>query len=268
MNSPRPGLVDSHAHLDSEQFGDEVDEVIARAVDAGVTRIINIGYRPTRWKTTIDLAARFPDLIDVTFGLHPHHAEEWSPETERELRALLAARRPLAIGEIGLDFNRNLNPPELQANVFRRQVAIAVEFGLPVVIHQRDAEDTLIEILRQFPSSLACVLHCYEGSTNVANFAIERGYYLGIGGLITRSKSVALRESVTKIPRELLLLETDAPYLVPAKVKNQRNEPAYLVRTAETLSALIGVTLSELSSLTAANAERVFGSPGAVHRMA
>lgn len=258
MISEAPPLIDTHAHLDSEQFGNEVAEIIARARTANVVRIVNIGYRLARWETTLALADRFPEIA-FTLGLHPHHAEEWSDETERLLCEYLTLHRPIAVGEIGLDFNRNLNPPHVQEQVFRRQLAIAAEFGLPVVIHQRDAENEVLAVLRETPKSLACVLHSFEGSTKLADFATDRGYLLGVGGIMTRAKSTSLREVLRTVPLELLVLETDSPYLVPAKVKHQRNEPANVARIAENLSTLHGVSIDDLAKVTTNNAERVFG---------
>jgi TatD DNase family protein len=254
----RERLVDSHAHLDDEQFESDVDEVIERARAAGIGRIINVGYRSERWPTTIGLAARHP-IVAFTLGLHPHHADEWNESVENDLLTLLRKRRPVAVGEIGLDYVRNSVPPDRQAKVFRRQLEIADQASLPVVIHQRGAETDLIEILAAVPASLACILHSFDGTALLAAFAVERGYYVGVGGLMTRSKSNGLREVLKRVPLELLLLETDSPYLVPSKVKSRRNEPANLVEIADSLSALLGMPQDDVVGVTTRNAERAFG---------
>lgn len=254
----RPVLIDTHAHLDDEQFAGDVDEVIGRAATIGIGRIVNIGYRPARWETTLALADRFP-IVAFTLGLHPHHAEEWSEGCEARLRHLVASRRPVAIGEIGLDYNRNANPAEVQRRVFLRQLELASDVGLPVVIHQRDAEQDVSAILHGLPANVACVLHSFDGSAELATFAIERGYMLGVGGLMTRSKSQPLRDVLAQVPLDNLLLETDSPYLVPAGVKNRRNEPTALVQVAESLSSLLGIPQHEVVDATTANAQRIFG---------
>lgn len=253
-----PIFIDTHAHLDDDQFGVDVGAVMERAAAAGVGRIINIGYRPERWKTTLSLAERFPGIA-FTFGLHPHHVDEWSPEVEADLRWLLEERRPIAVGEIGLDYFRNRHPPVAQARVFTRQLDIALEFKLPVVIHQRSASDDLVAILRTTSSDLVCVLHSFDGTVELAELAFERGYFLGAGGLMTRAGSAHVRDVLARAPRQSLVLETDAPYLVPAGVKERRNEPAYLPVIAEQLANLIEIDPPALIEMCTENAQRAFG---------
>ena len=252
-------FVDTHAHLDDEQFAGDVEDVIERAASAGVERIINIGYRPERWRSTLALAAQFP-LVAFTLGLHPHHAVEWSPHVKSDLRAMLNSEQPVALGEIGLDYFRNLSPAERQQEVFTSQLELALEFNLPVVIHQRQAEQDLMRILEQSPADLVCVLHSFEGSEELASFAYERGYYLGAGGLMTRASAVGVRRVLQSAPLDRLLLETDSPYLVPAGIKNRRNEPANVASVARTLAELRNTDLETIARSTTTNAERLFGS--------
>ncbi|MCC6792286.1 MAG: TatD family hydrolase, partial [Thermomicrobiales bacterium] len=146
MTASTSRLIDTHAHLDDDQFVGDLDGVIERAAAAGVERIINIGYRPARWHSTLALADRYP-MISFALGLHPHHVEEWNPEVESALVKLLHERRPVALGEIGLDYYRNLNPRDQQIHVFERQLGIAAELQLPVIIHQRHAEQDLMHVL-------------------------------------------------------------------------------------------------------------------------
>jgi TatD DNase family protein len=258
VSNQRPAIIDTHAHLDDDQFGAEVGLVIERAIAAGVRRIINIGYRPERWRTTLELADRFPE-VTFTLGLHPHHVEEWSPTVEAELCRLLVDRKPVAIGEIGLDYFRNLNPAASQRRVFERQLELATKFGLPVVIHQRSAERDLCDVLRAAPPDLVCVLHSFDGTNELAKLAEERGYFIGVGGLMTRESSSELRNVLKSIPTELFLLETDTPYLVPVGVKYRRNEPANLTVIAERLAELVGMNVDQVIMLTTKNAERAFG---------
>jgi TatD DNase family protein len=252
-------LIDTHAHLDDDQFAGDIDSVIGRAVEAGVERIVNIGYRPERWRTTLALAARFP-TVAFTLGLHPHHTDEWSPDLQRTLRALLASERPLAVGEIGLDYYRNLSPANIQIEAFSRQLELASEFRLPVVIHQRGAEQDLMRVLEDAPNGLACVLHSFDGTVELAAFAMERGYFLGVGGLMTRASGEGVRDVLRTSPLDRLLLETDSPYLVPVGVKNRRNEPANIAIVLQRLAELRGVEVKELAAITTTNAEQFFGT--------
>ena len=257
MTKETPALIDTHAHLDDEQFSDDLTEVVGRASAAGVDQIVNVGYRPARWKTTLALANRFPH-IRYALGLHPHHADEWSDETESELLRLLRIEQPLALGEIGLDYFRNLTPPELQKIAFRRQLQIASEMKLPVIIHQRAAESDLIDILKETPADLVCVLHSFDGTHELASFAFDRGYLLGVGGLMTRKSADAVREIVRDYPLDRLLLETDSPYLVPSGLESRRNEPANIAVIAGDLAELRGVPLASVERATTESARRVF----------
>jgi TatD DNase family protein len=251
-------LIDTHAHLDDRQFDADLDGVIERAIDAGVARIINVGYRPASWKTTLALAER-TSIVAFTFGLHPHHADEWSESTRSDLRALLSANRPVALGEIGLDYFRNLSSKADQARVFTDQLDIAAEFKLPVVIHQRDAEQDLMHILERHDAGLVCVLHSFDGTFDLADFATERGYCLGVGGLMTRASATVVRDVIKTTQMNRLLIETDSPFLVPARLKNRRNEPANVALVAEQLARLLDVPVPQVVDATTTNAERVFG---------
>jgi TatD DNase family protein len=252
-------FVDTHAHLDDEQFAQDLPDLLQRAHLAGVRKIVNIGYRPARWRTTRELAERYPAVL-CAFGLHPHHCEEWSPEVRQELLALLETNRPVALGEIGLDLFRNLNPIERQIDVFEEQLRIAKEARLPVIIHQRGAEAELMRVLARTPPELVCVLHSYDGSSELAHFAIQRGYYFGAGGLMTRGGSIEVRAVLKSVALDRLLLETDAPYLVPTGVKNRKNEPANLPVIARFLADLRETSVEEIAFATTRNAERLFRS--------
>jgi TatD DNase family protein len=253
-----PSLIDTHAHLDDDQFAGDVGDVIERAILAGVRRIINIGYRPERWQSTLELAGRYP-ILAYSLGLHPHHAEEWSPAVEAELIRLIHTKRPVALGEIGLDYYRNFNPPDVQQRVFARQLEIASELRLPVVIHQRHAEQDLMHLLATAPAGMVCVLHSFDGSSELADFAIDRGYFIGVGGLMTRAGSTELRNVLAQVPLDRILVETDSPYLVPAGIKNRRNEPVNVAIVANRLAELLESPTAEVAAATVRNAQYVFG---------
>lgn len=252
-----PSFVDTHAHLDDESFGGEVDAVIARAAAVGVGRIINIGYRPAVWRTTVALAKTHPS-IRLTLGLHPNHADEDADPLWAELRRLIHEARPVAIGEIGLDYYHDYASKATQLRVFDRQLALADELQLPVVIHQREAEHDLRGFLRERGGRVPWVLHSFDGSRRFADEALAAGCYLGVGGLMTRAGATGLRELLKSVPLDRLLLETDSPYLVPRGVKNRRNEPANIPLVAEALAALHDQPIEEIARRTTANAEQAF----------
>jgi len=259
MTSPgsKHSFIDTHAHLDDESFEGEIDAIVARAKAVGVDRIVNIGYRPARWRTTLALAQKHPQ-IRFTVGLHPNHADEDAEPLWTELRRLINETRPIAIGEIGLDYYRDYASKATQLRVFDRQLALADDMKLPVVIHQRDAEDDLFGFLRQRTGGVPWILHSFDGSERLADEALATGCYLGVGGLMTRAGSAALRAILKDAPLDRLMLETDSPYLVPRGVKNRRNEPANIPLIAEALAVFRGAPLEEIALQTTANAERVF----------
>jgi TatD DNase family protein len=252
-----PSFVDTHAHLDDSQFEHDVDDVIERANVAGVTRIVNIGYEPDRWNSTIKLAQKFP-CISFTLGLHPSESEQYSPQLINELGDLATKTGAVAIGEIGIDLYREGPDFALQRISFEAQLALAHELNLPVVIHQRAASDDVLKVLSKFPSTLRCILHSFEGNQELLRFGMNRGYLLGIGGLMTRRSSEPLRKLIEEIPLELLLLETDSPYLIPAGAEGRRNEPANIPRIADTLSALLDISLLDVADTTSRNAIEIF----------
>ena len=252
-----PRLVDSHCHLDEPVFDADRARVLAAARAAGADRLINIGYRPGRWSSTAALTAE--PGVDCTFGVHPQHADEWSTVTEDTLRGQLAHPRARALGEIGLDYVRDGPPAVAQRRAFADQLALAVALDVPVVIHQRAAEDDLMDVLARSAQPRAVVLHSFDGSHRLAAFALDRGYRFGVGGLITRTGSANLRKIVAELPLERLLLETDSPYLTPSGVKDRRNQPANVARVAAFLADLKRASLDEIATTTTANAEAVFG---------
>ncbi len=250
--------VDTHAHLDDPAFDLDRERVIAAAVAAGVTRIVNIGYRPARWTSTVALAHRHPQIA-VAIGLHPHHADEFDAGTVDRVRDTIASARAVALGEIGLDYVRDGPPPAVQRAAFEAQLDLAVRLDIPIVIHQRAAEPDLIAVLAGFPRLPRLVLHSFDGSQRLADLGLERGWVFGVGGLATRASADALRTVLATIPLTRLVLETDAPYLVPAGIKDRRNVPANLPQVASRLAPVWGVTAGELAAATTDTAVSFFG---------
>jgi TatD DNase family protein len=250
-------FVDTHAHLDDDQFGDDVAGVIERATGAGVTRVVNIGYEPVRWKTTIKLAQSFP-CISFSLGLHPTESEQFSPQLINEMGELAARSGAAAIGEVGIDLFRKGPSIALQRTSFEAQLALARDLNLPVVIHQRAGADEVLDVLSRFPSTIRCILHSFEGNEDLLRFGVSRGYYFGIGGLMTRRNSESLRILIKEIPLDLMLLETDSPYLIPAGAQGKRNEPVNIPRIADALSKLLDIPLSEIADTTSRNSIEIF----------
>ncbi|MDQ3411610.1 MAG: TatD family hydrolase [Chloroflexota bacterium] len=253
-----PAFIDTHAHLDDPAFDHDRDEVLFEAAANGVRRVINVGYRPDRWRSTIALSHRYP-LAAHMLGLHPQHADEWSARTESDLMLLLQTTSPVAIGEIGLDYFRAGPSPELQAVAFNRQLTLAVELGLPAVIHQRAAEEDLISVLTKASQGSQVLLHSYEGTNRLANLVNDRGFYVGVGGLATRAGSEALRQVLRRISLDRVVLETDSPYLSPAGSAVRRNTPATIPLIAGRLAPIWDVDQAAFAAATTSNAERLFG---------
>jgi TatD DNase family protein len=260
-------IIDSHAHLDDAAFDADRDQVIASSRSAGIERIINIAYRPAGWEASRQLKERYSE-IEVSIGLHPQYADEFDSTLHVELREAITSQRPVAIGETGFDFSRvGPSQPE-QERAFRAQLEIALTEQLPVVIHQRSAADALVDELERWPELPVLVLHSFDGNDRLTSWAIERGCYVGVGGLATRRASSALRELLASVPVSQLLLETDAPYLAPPGIQSRRNEPAYLCQIARILAPNWGMTAGELAFATTTNARSVFKLPDPVSQTA
>jgi len=248
---------DTHCHLNHEQLLPEWEAALFRAQQAGVQRLIVIGYDLPSSERAVQLAENSPALW-AAVGIHPHDAAQCTPDTLARLRELSQHPRVIAIGEIGLDFYRDLVPHEAQYEALHAQLALAQERGLPVILHCREAYDPLLDVLAQYPR-VRGVLHCFSGTQAHAERGLALGYFLGIGGVVTFKNAENLRAIVQAMPRERLLLETDAPYLTPHPYRGKRNEPAYLPLIAQTVANLWNLSLEKLSALTEANVDAFLG---------
>ena len=253
-------LVDSHCHLDDAQFAGDRTAVIERARIAGIEYLLAIGTGdgPPDLSAAVRLAEEYP-FIYATVGVHPNDAPKIDDHTFAHLESLLEHPKVRAIGEIGLDYHWGV-PKDLQAQAFVRQLAIAKEASMPIVIHTREAWDDTLEILRSNWAStgLSCVMHCFTGDAQQARTCLDLGFYLAFGGVTTFPKSTAIREACCLTPPDRLLIETDAPYLAPVPFRGKRNEPAFAVHTAAVIADLRGITVDSLASQTTQNFERVF----------
>jgi TatD DNase family protein len=252
-------LIDSHCHLDFPQFDADRDEVLARSAAAGVTALVNPGADLESSRRAVALAERYT-AIYAAVGVHPHDAATLDGPALVELRQLAAHPKVVAIGEIGLDYYRDLSPRDRQRAAFEAQLALAAELDLPVIVHQREAAADVLAALRAWAGGghPGCVLHAFGGEEATADEAVAQGFYLGIGGPLTYQNARRLPEIVPHLPLERLLLETDAPYLPPHPYRGQRNEPAYLALVAHRLAELRGLPLETLTSQVTENTGRAF----------
>ena len=252
-----PPIIDTHTHLDDEAFRDDQDAVIRDSRAVGVRGFINIGYSPETWESSRVLQFQHPD-IDLALGLHPQHAARFTPELGRDLSRAIRDCGAIGIGEIGFDFSRSRPSFDEQERAFRGQLEIVSREGLPAIIHQRDAGLALIAELDRWPALAPIVLHSFDGTSELSAWALERGCYIGIGGLATRRNSDALRALLSGMPVDRLLLETDSPYLSPPGA-DKRNTPANLPTIATMLAPLWNLNGEELCRATFANAVDLFG---------
>jgi len=248
---------DTHCHLNHPDLYPEWRDALFRAQQSGVQRLILIGYDVESSRRAVELASQ-SDALYAAVGIHPHDAVQCDADALATLRELAQQPRVVAIGEIGLDFYRDLSPRKAQYEAFYAQMQLAQSLGLPVILHCRDAYDELLGVLAEYPD-VRGVLHCFSGMAAHAQRGLELGYFIGIGGVITFKNAEPLRAIVQSMPRDRLLLETDAPYLAPHPYRGTRNEPAHLPIIAQQVAALWEVPLETLSELTEANVARVFG---------
>lgn len=249
-------FIDTHVHLNGKDLGSDVAGVIARAEAEDVREFIVIGYDLKSSARAVDLA-NSDSRIWAVVGVHPHDAKEWSDETASRLRTWAANPRVVAIGEIGLDFYRDLSPRPLQYEAFRAQLTLAKETGLPVVIHCRDAYPETMDLLEAEAGETTIILHCFAGDRRHAERAWERGWLLGVGGTVTYKKNEALREIVRDAPQQSLVLETDAPYLSPEPLRGRfPNEPARIPLIAACIAATREETTERVAAWTTENAHQ------------
>lgn len=251
-------LIDTHAHLDDEQYDEDRNEVIQRALDQGIEMIINMGADIASSRKAAALAATH-DMIYAGVGIHPEEVDKVLARDEYVLADLVAEnKKVLAIGEIGLDYHFRTDNKDLQKKVFIKQLDLARQLKLPVSIHDRDAHGDLMEVLRKEGRGIRGVIHCYSGSAEMAKELLKLGWYLGVDGPLTFKNAAKLPEIIKTIPLERLLLETDSPYLAPVPKRGTRNEPSYVRYTAQKVAELRNIEYSRIAQITTANAKTLF----------
>ena len=263
-------LFDTHVHLNDERYDDDLDEVLLRAKEAGLTRMIlaSASFEDCIDAQRIVSEKNTPELmLWCTIGVHPHEAANYTDAIHQQLRAWLSERtgkRIVALGEIGLDYFYDYSPRELQRRVFRRQLDLAFEMNVPIVLHERDAVMDTLLILDEYKKAgkllaVPGVCHCFSGSEEVAEKLFAYGFYLGFDGPITFKNSKKAPFVITKAPMDRLLIETDSPHLTPVPFRGKRNEPAYVKYVLEKMAELKGVTPEIMADITTENACRLFG---------
>lgn len=252
-------LVDSHCHLDFNDFEEDFDEILERARANGVTAMLNAGNNIDELDNQLALSEKYP-FIYTAVGVHPDNASEYESLTAADLLAQTHHKKVVAIGECGLDYYYDNCPHDVQIKVFREHIKAAQESGLPLIIHTREAEEDTMSLLDEAykEKPFGGEFHCFTGSQKLADFGLSIGFYLSASGIITFNKSNELREVFARLPLERLLVETDSPFLAPVPKRGRRNEPAFVLHTAERLAQLRDLPLEKLAQITSDNFYRLF----------
>ena len=253
-------LIDSHCHLDDEQFDADREAVIGRALEAGVERMLAIGTGdgPPDYEAAIRLADKH-DCIVATVGVHPHSAKQADERTSMRLAELLKHPKVVALGEIGLDYHYDFSPRDVQQRVFIEQLHVAREARKPIIIHTREAWPDTLQLLEEHwvPAELPGIMHCFSGGPEEAQRCLDLGFYLSFGGVVTFPKALNVQAAAKITPANRLLIETDAPYLAPAPNRGKRNEPSFMIHTAAKIAALRGQAIEDIAVLSSANFRRL-----------
>lgn len=247
-------LVDSHCHLDFDDFENETVEIIERARECGVNMILNAGNNLKEFDNQLELSDRYPFIFSAV-GVHPHNAEEYPDLKADMLIEKTKHKKVIGIGETGLDYYYDYAPRDLQIKLFREHIIAAQETGLPIIIHNRDSDDDMIRELKTAykRKPFAGVIHCFSSSKKLADFALSIGFYLSASGMITFNKCCELRDIFAQVPLDRLLVETDAPFLAPIPKRGKRNEPAFVYYTAEKLAQIKDVSFEKIAQITSDN---------------
>jgi TatD DNase family protein len=251
-------MIDSHCHLTYEPLARQLNEVLARGAAVGVQKMITIGTDLVDAQRAIDLC-RHHENIRCAIGIHPHHSDKAQDEDVAWLRSLQQSPSVVGLGEMGLDYHYDFSPRERQAQIFTAQLELARELNRPIVIHNREATDDCLAILKSFPT-IKADFHCFTGTIDEARQILDQGYLLGFTGIVTYKKSDELREVAKFTPSDRILVETDSPYLSPEPVRKQKvNEPSFVMHTARFVADLRGISVQELDRITTENVSRHFG---------
>ncbi|MGE6632335.1 TatD family hydrolase [Bacillus sp. NPDC077027] len=251
-------LFDTHAHLNAEQYKEDLEQVIQRAQEEQVEKIVVVGFDRPTINRAMELIEEY-DFLYAAIGWHPVDAIDMTDEDLAWIKELSAHEKVVAIGEMGLDYYWDKSPKEVQKDVFRRQIALAKEVNLPIIIHNREATEDVVTILKEEGAAeVGGIMHCFTGSLEVAKECMKMNFYISFGGPVTFKNAKKPKEVVKEIPRDRLLIETDCPYLSPTPFRGKRNEPSYVKYIAEQIAELREISFEELAELTTENAKKVF----------
>jgi TatD DNase family protein len=250
-------LIDTHAHLQWPDFDKDREEVIKRAFAAGLTAIVSVGYDLDACREAVRIANDHEGIY-AAIGIHPHNARSADVKVLGSLRDLAKSPKVVAIGEIGLDYYRDLSPRQKQREAFEKQIGLAQELRLPIIVHDREAHADVLKILRDSGTGVNGVMHCFSGSLEMAEEAVKLGYAISIAGPVTFPNARKLHELVSSLSEEFLVLETDCPWLAPQSMRGKRNEPSYILETARKVAELKGAPFDALDRAASENARRLF----------
>lgn len=251
-------LFDTHAHVEDEKFAEDYDEVIKRAQEAGVSLILDVGCDLYHAKRAIELAEKY-SFIYAAVGLHPHDAKDADDNFWQELYMMAKHPKVVALGEMGLDYHYNHSPREVQREVFRRQIQVARELAMPIIIHDREAHQDAVDIVKEEKASqVGGVFHAFSGSWEMAQEVLKENFYIAVGGTVTFKNAKKVIKVVENVPLDRLLIETDCPYLTPHPYRGKRNEPAYVKLVAEKIAEIKGITWEEVAEQTKNNGKNLF----------
>lgn len=250
-------IFDTHAHYDSDSFDEDRENVIKELKENGVIGVLNCGSDLYGLRKSVELAKEF-DIFYAAVGIHPENADEFNEDVVKEIKAFVKNEKVKAIGEIGLDYYWEENPPrEVQKEVFRAQMKLADELNLPVVIHDRDAHKDTLEIMKEFPNVIG-VVHCFSGSVEFAKECIKLGYYIGFTGVLTFKNAKKLVDVCREIPAERMLVETDCPFMAPVPFRGKRNKSDYIEYIIDKMSEIRGISGEEMNEILLNNKKRLF----------
>lgn len=249
---------DTHAHLDDPSYAEDFQEVVTRMKSSGISRVTNVGYDLPSSERSVKLA-QDNDFIYAAIGIHPHNAEGATDETWAKLLLLAKQPKVLAWGEIGLDYYRDLSPRSIQKDIFIQQIKLANEVGLPIVVHNRDAHQDVLEIIKANPPQYGGIFHCYSGSWEMANVLLRLGFYLSFAGPVTYKNARQTVEVAGHAPMDRILVETDSPYLTPEPRRGKRNEPTYVREIVRKIAEIKNLPFEDIAFQTMRNAEIIFG---------
>jgi TatD DNase family protein len=250
-------LFDTHCHIDLDVFDDDRDAMLHRAREAGVASMVVVGFSPERWDSAARLAADDRGIW-LSVGLHPNESKQFDPSTIDRIRDTARKYDAIAIGEVGLDYYWGAAPKELQQEAFAAQIDLAKDLELPFIVHQRDAERDVLDVLRATRPPHQGIMHCFTGDWDYASEVLDLGMHVGLGGAVTFKSRHELHDAAKRIPLDRIVLETDSPFMAPVPHRGERNEPTYVRLVAERLAELRGVSIEEVATATSVNARQLF----------